>query len=317
MYVDIAAIILGDVIAPEPYILANTEGCFVFYSGQFNLIFGDTESGKTWLCLTAVADVLHRGGRAAMIDLDHNGAASIVQRLRGLGVGDDVLTDQQRFRLAEPYDDLELKAVVTDLTVFEPDAIVIDSLGEVLPLFRYKSNDADDFTLAHSNVIKPLTRCGAAVLVVDHLAKNQDSRNFGPTGTPAKLRAVGGIALRVTAEEPFKPGEGGSAKLELYKDRHGGVRKQFPKAEGKPVIGTFTISDLGDELAFSIEPGLTTPMARQKRINDEQAKLDAAALAEVLDLDLTVRSVREILKCGQDRAQRAIAAYRVQNSIRA
>jgi hypothetical protein len=283
MYVDIAAIIVGGVMAPEPDTLSNTEGCFIFYSGEFNLIFGDTESGKTWLCLT--------------------------------GVEDDVLTDQQRFRLAEPYDHLDLKVLVNDLTVFEPDVVIIDSLGEVLPLFRYNSNDADDFTLAHTNVIKPLTRCGAAVLVVDHLAKNQDSRNFGPTGTPAKLRAVGGTALRVTADQPFRPGVGGSAKLELYKDRHGGVRKQLPKAESKPVIGTFTITDLGGDLSFSIEPGLTTPLACQKRINDEQAELDAAQLGKMTNPDLTVRSVRDVLKCGQPRAQRAIDAYRIHNRI--
>jgi hypothetical protein len=40
--------------------------------------------------------------------------------------------------------------------------------------------------------IKPLTRNDASVLVVDHLAKNADSRNFGPTGTAAKMRAADG-----------------------------------------------------------------------------------------------------------------------------
>ena len=57
---------------------------------------------------------------------------------------------------------------------------------EVLPLFKFNSNNADDFTVAHTEVIKPLTRCGSCVLVVDHLAKGSDSRSFGPTGTAAK-----------------------------------------------------------------------------------------------------------------------------------
>lgn len=314
MYVNVAAIIEGGVTAPEPDILPLTEDSHLFYSGEFNLIFGDTESGKTWLCLAAVAEAL-KNGSAAVIDLDHNGAASLVKRLQDLGVEDPVLVDQQRFRLAEPADNIELKEVVNDLTVFEPDVVVIDSLGEVLPLFRFSSNNADDFTVAHTEVIKPLTRCGAAVLVVDHLAKNTDSRQFGPTGTTAKSRAVGGTSIRVTAEEPFKPGEGGSAKLELYKDRHGGVRKQFPKSEPKPVIGTFTITDTGDDLTYSINPGLTVSMAKQKAINVEQASADAERLAELVggvEFDLSVRSVRCVLKCGQARAQRAIDAYKAQ-----
>lgn len=234
MYVDIATIIRNGASAPDRDILQFTPTSHLFYSGEFNLIYGDTESGKTWLCLTAVASTLNEGGRAAIIDLDHNGANSIVNRLQMLGASDDLLMDQQSFRLAEPVTELELKEVVADLTIFKPEAVVIDSLGEVLPLFRASSNNADDFTLVHSNIIKPLARAEAAVLVVDHLPKSADSRQHGPTGTMAKTRAVGGLAVKVSAERAFKPGEGGSAKLELYKDRHGGVRKQLPSGDTRP-----------------------------------------------------------------------------------
>jgi KaiC/GvpD/RAD55 family RecA-like ATPase len=101
LYVDVAAIIADGANAPEPDIMPLTEDSHLFYSGEFNLIFGDTESGKTWLCLAAVADVIsNQDGRAAIIDLDHNGAESIVRRLLAFGVDERVLVDQQRFRLA-------------------------------------------------------------------------------------------------------------------------------------------------------------------------------------------------------------------------
>lgn len=287
-----------------------TEDSDLFYSGEFNLIFGDSESGKTWLALSAVADVLtQQDGKAAFIDLDHNGAASIINRLQGFGVPDDVLGDQQRFRLTQD-DGIELRAVVQDLAVFAPDIAVLDSLGEALGLHRYDSNDGGDFTTAHTQIIKPLTRVGTGVAVIDHLAKNADSRAFGPTGTPAKLRAVGGTALRVTAEEPFKPGEGGSAKLELFKDRHGGVRKQFPRQSSKPVIGTFKLTADDDSLTYSIDPALTVSMENQKAKNDEIAAYDAERLASLGDVELSVRTVQKVLKCGQPRARRAIAVYR-------
>jgi hypothetical protein len=312
LYIDVRALIEGGFTAPEPDILTLTEDSFLFYSGEFNLIFGDTESGKTWLCLAAVTDVLDNGGKAAIIDTDHNGAASIINRLQALGIQDDVLVDKKRFRLTETHDSLELKEVVTDLTVFEPEIVVIDSLGEVLPLFRFKSNDADDFTMAHTSLIKPLRACGAAVLVVDHLAKNADSRTYGPTGTAAKSRAVGGTSLRVTVEEPFKPGEGGSAKMELFKDRHGGVRRQFPKSEPKPVIGTFVIDDENGALTYAIKHGSTTPLSSQKDLQAREAEADAARLLELtggINFKTSVRSIRTILGCGQARAQRAKEAY--------
>jgi hypothetical protein len=313
LYVDVAQVLNGDYSPPEPDILPLSDVGFLFYSGEFNLVHGDTESGKTWLCLAAVADVLSDDGRAAIIDLDHNGANSILTRLIAFGIPVDVLIDHNRFRLAEPADGLDLKGVVTDLTTFTPDVVTIDSLGEVLPLFKFNSNNADDFTVAHTEVIKPLTRCGSCVLVVDHLAKGSDSRSFGPTGTAAKSRAVGGSSIRVTAEVPFRPGEGGKAKLELFKDRHGGVRRQFPKSQPKPVVGTFVLTpEGGDNLSYNIDPGLTVPLSKQRDINDREAAQDAARLIMLCDpdVDLSVRKVRELLKCGQTRAVRALDAYR-------
>ena len=109
-----------------------------------------------------------------------------------------------------------MKELVQDQLVFKPDVVVIDSLGELIPLFRGNSNSADDFTVVHTEVIKPLAKGGAAGLVVDHSAKNADSRAMGPTGTMAKTRAVGGVAVRATAKQ-FAEGEGGSAKLRVFK----------------------------------------------------------------------------------------------------
>jgi hypothetical protein len=311
LYVDIAAILQGGITAPQPGILPFSEDFSLFYSGEFNLIFGDTESGKTWLCMAAVVSVLNEGGRAAIIDLDHNGAHSIVNRLLQFGIEEDVLSDTGRFRLAEPADAVDLKEVVQNLTEFKPDVVTIDSLGEVLPLFRYNSNNADDFTMVHTDVIKPLARHGAAVLVVDHLAKNADSRAQGPTGTMAKTRAVGGLAVRVTAQQAFRPGEGGTAKLELHKDRHGGVRKECPPShDSKPVIGTFELVQDGDELRYQFQHGQVTPI-RQKREDDpEQLAADVAKLREVFgSTKPTVRRARATLRCGNGRATRAVRAF--------
>ncbi|MDT5225704.1 MAG: hypothetical protein QOG19_3111 [Mycobacterium sp.] len=315
MYVNVAAIIDG-ASAPDPDVFPITEDTYLFYSGEFNLIFGDTESGKTWLCLAAVASVLTEGGKAAIIDLDHNGAPSIISRLQQFGIPDDVLVDQNRFRLAEPVHDLELKELVTDLLVFRADVVTIDSLGEVLPLFRANSNNADDFTVVHTTVIKPLALNGAAVLVIDHLAKNQDSRSQGPTGTMAKSRAVGGLSVRVTAERPFKPGEGGTAKLELFKDRHGGVRKQFPSSEPKPVIGTFTLTADGEALSYSIKHGLTVPLRAQEAGDAKQLAHDVAKLEELAanGTNVTVKAARLALGCGTSRAQAACKALLAQKT---
>ena len=320
MYVDVASLLLGGgVAAPEPAILdfvAGDDESYLFYSGEFNLIYGDTESGKTWLCLAAVASTLARGGRVAIIDLDHNGAPSLLNRLQLLGVSADVLCDPQSFRLAEPVTDLELNELVGDLTVFKPDVVVLDSLGEVIPLFRGNSNNSDDFTIVHADVIKPLTRVGAALLVVDHLPKNADAASRGPIGTQAKTRAVGGLAVKVSVTEAFRPGRGGAAKLELFKDRDGGVRKQLPDNDHdhRPVIGTIKIAenDAG-QLTYSFHHAATVTPDKQAQIDLKRTVTDADKLAELYDSGKdvdTIRAVRAALGCGQKRAEAALSAFR-------
>lgn len=314
MYVDVAALIAGGVHVPEPDTLALDAGGHLFYSGEFNLIHGDPESGKTWLCMTAVAAALAAGGKAAIIDLDHNGAHSIINRLQQLGVRNDVLGDQDRFRLAEADTAGELQQVITDLCQFEPNVVTIDSLGEVLPLFGANSNNADDFTRVHAAVISPLAKAGVAVLAVDHLPKNADSRQFGPTGTNAKNRAVGGTSVRVTNSRPFVPGHGGAATLELFKDRHGGIRQNLPTPNGsKSVIGTFrlAVDEETGNLHYTITQDGTGPSpAKPGRDMDE----DVLTLMELQEqgTKVTVKTARMKLSSSQ---QHAATAVRLLNDI--
>lgn len=315
MYVDVAEIFKGGAIAPEPNILPLTEDSYLFYAGEFNLVFGDTESGKTWLCLAAVAHTIAGGaGRAVCIDLDHNGPRSLLNRLEMLGASRELLCDQQVYRLAEPETDADLKQVVADLEVFKPDVVVLDSLGEVMPLFRANSNSADDFTVVHTEVIKPLKQAGAAVLVVDHLSKSSESRKFGPTGTVAKTRAVGGVAVRVTAEKRFRPGEGGSARLELYKDRHGGVREQMAD-NSTTDIGTFTLAEDDGRLTFGFQSAHAGAASRQAELDSQRVRGDVDRLHELhrggAQFD-NIRAAKDALNVGQERAKAALALFQAE-----
>ena len=183
LYVDIRAMLDGTLPEPpEPQLGRRTDGRCLFYAGQVNWVFGDPESGKTWLCLAATVEALKAGRRALIVDLDHNGAAATVRRLLDLGAPIEALRDTNRFRYCEPEDRIELRQVILDCAAWRPAVALVDSIGELLPMYGASSNSSDDFTLAHSNVLKPLARAGAAVLAVDHLAKGADSRAAGPGG---------------------------------------------------------------------------------------------------------------------------------------
>jgi hypothetical protein len=128
-------------------------------------------------------------------------------------------------------------------------------MGELLPLFGADSDSTDDFTVVHNRFLQPLARTGAAVTVVDHLAKGNESRRLGPGGTVAKRRTVGGVSLRVVRVKPFTPGEGGAAELWVNKDRHGGVRDScdpVPPGRDEQLAGTFLLGTADGETGVAL-----------------------------------------------------------------
>src|ERR1700682_453736 len=85
MYFDMLRV-LSESETLTPDIMTFGDGQALFYRGKINSIFGDPESGKTWVALAAVADELDRGNRAAYVDIGHNGADAIGNNLIQLGV---------------------------------------------------------------------------------------------------------------------------------------------------------------------------------------------------------------------------------------
>lgn len=303
-YGDVAGLLDGSMPEPpRPQILRRADGIALLYRAKVNVLFGDSESGKTWIALAAVAAVLCAGGRAAILDLDHNGMAETVTRLLALGAKPVDLADLDRFRYCEPADSAELEWFVTDLAAWGPDAAVVDSVGEVLPMLGLSSNSPDDYTVGNRKTLTPLADAGAAVIAIDHLPKDTDARQKGQTGTLAKKRAINGASLRVSVHEQFTVGVGGSANLTISKDRPGGLRGHCPQGQNPPA-GRFVMTARPDG---TLSWHVTTPPPEQGRpVTDQQ-------LAEVLGLppgERTRRKVQVHLKCGSDHAREVLRKCR-------
>lgn len=302
-YVDIAALLDGGIPdPPTPQICPRSDGIGLFYSGQYNVVFGDPESGKTLLCDYATVQVLKAGGRVLRLDMDHNGVDSTVSRLLGFGADEDTLRDPDRFLYVEPADRAQAIAVIEDMADWTPTLVIIDSIGELLPLFGAGSNSADEFTDVHTRIIKPLTRTGACVVGIDHLAKGADSRAFGPTGTFAKKRAIGGTSIRVKVDSAFTPDKGGSAYLSIHKDRHGGLRRHSPSGDREPLCGKFVI--LGKSVSIS------APMLDERNPDEAADPEDVAAIAELDPPPESVKDARERLQWRNDRTGKAFRAWK-------
>lgn len=304
LYVDVAALLKdGLPDPPQPAVLHRDDGHAIFYRGQVNALFGEPESGKTLIAKAAASEDAKAGRKVMFIDIDHNGPEATIGHLVALGVPVDYLSDPDRFRYYEPEDRAELVDLVAFLKVWRPALVVVDSVGELLPLFGANSNSPDDFTSVHTTVLKPIAAAGAAVVVIDHLAKNTDSKAAGPTGTAAKRRAIGGVSVRVKVNEQFVPGYGGSAWLTVNKDRHGGLRQHCPRGDREPSAGLFTLITDGDRLRWTL---------KSPTENDATAisGVPLADLAELDKLDPLPQSVKDVKDRMHWRSERAADALR-------
>ena len=233
--------------ATPPTWCTRTDGTALFYNGRHNGVFGDPEGGKTWLAQVAGVEALNAGQMFAMIDVDHNGQDHTAARLLLLGARPEHIADPNRFRYYEPEDSDQLRAAVTDITRLAPAVVVIDSLGEILPMLGVKSVDNDEITAALREIVMPPAKAGSCVISVDHLPKSAEARTTGyAIGGTAKKRAVDGSYLRVEARQQPTPGGVGRITLRIEKDRTGELRK----SSGGGYAGTFTID--------STRPHITT-----------------------------------------------------------
>ena len=308
LYVDMTEALDSTRPRPRPTIGRRTDGVALVYPGRDSTIFGDAETGKTLVCGYLVAEVLRDGGAAAWLDLDHNGADAIGKRLLAFGVPAAVLTDRDRFRFASPEDAEQLDAVVADLAGWAPVLVIVDSIGEVVPMYGGSSNSADDYTAVHRRLIKPLNAAGVATVSVDHEAKGVESKAYGASGTTAKRRVVDGTYLRAVSVEAFAPGLGGAVALRLSKDRHGGLREACETGQREPLAAVFRIQPGDPE---RIDATLHAPASGSATTS---TPTDAEVVAGFAPDDRSVRRVRERTGWGQVRATRAIKTVSTQSA---
>ena len=302
-WIDTTPLLDGTYDPPQPTIGSQlTSGLPILYAAAVNGLIGDPEAAKTILATAIAVDELHRGGTVAWIDLDHNGAPATINRFRRFGASTETLADQARFRLALPEDAPELDALIHDLTTTPATLAIIDSIGELLPIYGASSNDADEYTRVHQAVMAKLARAGTAALTIDHLSKGTDSRNYGASGTIAKKRAYDGALLRVTIDQPFTPGNGGTSDIRIIKDRHGALRAAAAGGGREPLLARFTLTERENTAtAWQLaEPG--------HGIGDAIADVDT--LAELDPEPTSIRDIKNRLGWGSDRAHQALKTFR-------
>ena len=237
-YADLTWAANGEVRPPTlPSIGERNDGAHILYAGKINGIYGDPETAKTWFALHLAQQVLSAGGTVALIDIDHNGENDTVDRLRKLGVSNQLIGDPAHFRYYIPETPAELLATRDDIIEQHPTLCILDSIGELIPMLGLDSNSNDDISRGYRAMLTPLAQEHTAVLTIDHLAKAGKSDHGYAIGGIAKKRIINGAYYHAEALTIPAPGIVGKVRIMVTKDRPGGIREHAPQGS----LGNFII----------------------------------------------------------------------------
>lgn len=249
---ELTGVLSGEHDEAPPEFLTRIDGSRLFYRGKVNGLLGESESGKTWIALLACAQALQAGQRVLYLDFEDT-ASGIISRLRALGTSDDDLT---RLAYIGPDETLHL-AARTDLREAldqtRPDLTVLDGVNAAMTLLGLDLDNNKDATHFSQTLLRPLSSTDAAVIYVDHVPKNKDSRGKGGIGAQAKRAMTTGCAVLVDVLKPFGRGTSGKLRLTVDKDRAGMVRAICPDAKSLGVA-LLTSDEITGRVRVTIEP---------------------------------------------------------------
>jgi hypothetical protein len=249
----------GEAEEPEPEFLARNDGHRLFYRGKINALLGESESGKTWVALHAVAQSLHLQEKVIYLDFEDSGKG-ILSRLRALGLEDRHF---ENFTYANPDQNLTLDEridLIDALMEIVPELIVVDGVNAAMTLLNLELTSNRDATFFSQQLLKPLALSGACVITIDHVTKSKESRGNYAIGAQAKRADINGAAIMCEVVLPFGRGMSGELTLKVTKDRPGHVREHSKEAK---FAGTV---QLKSSATGSVEMTILAPNGERNRL---------------------------------------------------
>ena len=206
-----------------PTHLMRTDGVALLYPNSINQIFGESESGKSFTAAYIVAIRIKTFNDMCLIIDYERDENEWRDRLNGFGCTDEQIRTHVIYVRPETTPSNQLTKVLE-----QPIQLcVIDSVSASLATFGGDTNSNDSITQWTNTLPRRIVkRTGACVIVIDHQAKNPQTRGRFAVGSQAKLATITGAAYEASMTEPLGIGLRGVVTLKLAKDASSGVLKQ-------------------------------------------------------------------------------------------
>lgn len=239
-FADVPALVSGELPTVEPDFLQRSDGMALFYAGEINGVHGEPGGGKSFIACEAVRQVLTMGGSGIYLDYEDS-ARGIIGRLLALGCTPAEISERFSYvRPQGPFGAAERVELEARLAALNPDIVVIDGVTESVARQGLSENDAVEYSTWAQLLPRWLASTGAAVVLIDHVAKDQEGRGRWQRGSGAKLAVITGAEYEIRVASPFSRKRAGRLRLILSKDRHGTVGEQ------NSAVADVTISPAAD-----------------------------------------------------------------------
>jgi hypothetical protein len=289
--VDLAAIRTGDT-APGPTMLARDDGLCLLYTGKVHAFNAEPESGKSWLALWATAERILAGEHVVYLDFEDDGA-TIDGRLQALGLEPDQIDAGLSYiHPHDPVDAVATAQLERVLAEHHPTLVVIDGVTEVMSINGWSINDNDDIARFFLALPKRIARHGPAVVLIDHVVKDKESRGRYGIGGQHKLAGIDGATYTLEVTRPWGLGLDGASRISVTKDRPGHVR-------GGSLEGRF----VGEFRGQSIDGGaMHCSLSARSHTGGAPARTRPTNLMEQVS-----KAVRELNEAGVEPTKNAVA----------
>ncbi len=190
----------------------------VFYPGQRHLVSGPGEAAKTWLCLGAAVAEIKAGRGVIWADLDGMGPRDITARLVALGVTKAEIAELVYF--TNPEGELEVPEIgelLTWASGTDCRLFVTDAFTGFLVAHGLDGNIGIDVEQAWQR-LDPLRAAGIAVVLIDHVIKNERARNGEAIGSERKGTAAY-LHFDLKVRDKLSRGGTGRSRIGTTRDR--------------------------------------------------------------------------------------------------
>jgi hypothetical protein len=251
--VDVGPWLRGEISPPQPCLgVHRDDGQRFIYPGREHAFVGETESAKTWLALACAADELAAGHRVVYVHYEEGDPASTIERLRLLGVTDDLMLPPL-FRFVAP-NQAARNVWIDALLTPRPALVIHDGINEAMALHAAEIGTAEGASTFRRRVIVPFLRAGAATIACDHVPMSRDPNRRDAYGSVHKGNTLDGARIAIENVEPFGRAMRGVSYLYVTKDRPGQLRAHGKptKLPGKTYIGRLVGDDSSTFEPFSL-----------------------------------------------------------------